>query len=74
MNKIKLQKLVKTFRKAIINCDKNILPPTLKNFPYGGCEDASLLLARYLIENNIYPLKYFSGEKISESSSIITHA
>ena len=71
MNKIKLQKLVKTFRKAIINCDKKILPPTLKNFPYGACGDASLLLARYLIKNNIYPLEYVSGEMISDSS---THA
>jgi len=39
------------------------MPIGLDNFPYGACGDASLLLARYLVEHGYGPFRYILGRR-----------
>jgi hypothetical protein len=55
------------FRTAIINCDPNILPVNLRNFPAGACGDASLLLGEYLKLKGFSPLEYVVGFRGEQS-------
>ena len=43
--------LAKIFRSLIVNADARLLPIQMRNFPHGSCEYASILLLKYLKEN-----------------------
>lgn len=62
-NKDKLIQLAVRFRAAIMKSDPEILIVTLRNFPRGACGDATLLLAKYLEENECNNFEYICGKK-----------
>ncbi|MFW5794860.1 MAG: hypothetical protein ACOCV1_05210 [Bacillota bacterium] len=68
--KDKIFNLAYNFRKAIEFTSSKDLIITLQNFPKGSCGDASLLLARYLQENDISPIYYTYGIKSTSKKSI----
>ena len=73
MRKIRLQ--TEIFRTAIEACESEELPVSLQDFPRGSCSDASLLLARYLQSQGVWPLIYVSGQtNADERHQIQTHA
>ncbi len=60
----RVKSLAVQFRAAFERCDPNRLPDTLKQFPYGACGDAVLLLARFLREQGIEtPFTYVPGQR-----------
>ena len=63
----KLIALATVFRAAIEKCDPKPLPEALENFPFGSCGDATLLLAKYLEQNNCGKFYYMLGERSGKS-------
>jgi hypothetical protein len=57
-----LRKLAVRFRRAIESCRAK-LPIGLKDFPFGSCLDASLLLGHYLEQSDVGKPIYVSGTK-----------
>ncbi|MCX6164801.1 MAG: hypothetical protein NTU73_08095 [Ignavibacteriae bacterium] len=55
------------FRRAIENCNKNLLPVSLQSFPTGSCGDASLILAHYLKEKRFGEFDYILGGRMGKS-------
>ncbi|MGO7542217.1 hypothetical protein ACC680_26955 [Rhizobium ruizarguesonis] len=51
------------FRSLIVACDPETLFVTLQGFPDGACEDASLLLARFLGENGFGEFRHMAGKR-----------
>ncbi len=61
-NKLDLIKiLVAKFRLAIEQTDKNKLTGSCINFPNGSCDDVSILLAKYLMENGFFDINLIKG-------------
>lgn len=56
-----LKILVENFRLAIKLTDKSKLTGSCVNFPNGSCDDASILLARYLSEKGNFDIKLVKG-------------
>lgn len=70
-----IEQQAKLFRVAIESCEPNHLPVTLQDFPRGSCGDASLLLAKHLQNQGIWPLTYVCGEMtIDEKGKFHSHA
>lgn len=55
------------FRRAIENCDKNILPASFHSFPTASCGDASIILAHYLKEKGFGEFDYILGKRMEKS-------
>ena len=51
------------FRHALISADKRFLPITLRDFPFGACGDATLLLAKYLDQQGFGLFDYMLGNR-----------
>jgi hypothetical protein len=66
-NKNKLIQLATLFRAAIMQSEPESLIITLHRFPKGSCGDASLLLAKYLEENNCGQFEYICGDRKDHS-------
>nr|WP_319390503.1 hypothetical protein [uncultured Cohaesibacter sp.] len=58
-----LTKMAGQFRKAIEITPIKSLPVTMKNFPFGSCGDATLLLGHYLKSNGFGIFQYALGER-----------
>ena len=63
----KLIKLAGSFRSAIVESDPELLVVDLQNFPYGACGNASLLLAKYLENNECGKFDYILGKREGKS-------
>ena len=73
IRKIELQ--AKRFRDALESCESSQLPVGLQDFPRGSCGDASLLLAKHLQSQRLWPLTYVCGELAAgEKQQFQTHA
>ena len=59
----KLEKLARQFRAAIVEGDAEVLPVGLQDFPFGACQDAALLLAKYLGEQECGEFDYVLGQR-----------
>lgn len=59
----KLKALATVFRTAIEKCDFKSLTVEFCDFPFGSCGDTTLLLAKYLEQNNCGKFNYMLGER-----------
>ena len=62
-----LERLALNFRQAILSCEKNKLPISLKSFPAGSCGDTSILLGKYLQVNGFNDVRYICGWNDTQS-------
>jgi hypothetical protein len=67
MTKQLLKRLALNFRQALLRCEKNKLPISLRTFPHGSCGDTSLLLGKYLQVNGFNGIRYICGWKDRQS-------
>lgn len=72
----KLESLVFTFRKAIETAKANDEPSLFfRKFPAGQCGHTSDMLAQFLIDNEIGPVRYVNGTYYGEDGSVMqSHA
>lgn len=54
------------FRRAIEECDKELLPSPFNSFPKGCCYEASVLLAYYLKLKGFGEFNYISGSRMKK--------
>lgn len=68
----KLESLVFAFRKAIETVKANDEPSLFfRKFPAGQCGHTSDMLAQFLIDNKIGPVRYVNGTYYGEDGSIM---
>ena len=68
-----LTELATQFRQMIENADRSNLTVEFKNFPFGSCGDASILLAQYLTDSGYETPIYVSGQLV-EPTGLPGHA
>ena len=64
---LRIRDLAERFRAAIEACDLRRLPITFQEFPRGSCGDATLVLAKYLKENEQEGFVYVCGMRDGHS-------
>jgi hypothetical protein len=73
VDRVALEQSAVQFRRALERSDLSFLP-TLADFPKGSCGDATLLLARFLLDSGFGAFDYVCGETASERGGLQTHA
>jgi hypothetical protein len=65
----------KQFRAALEVCDKCLLPISFEEFPRGSCDDAALLLGKFLQDSGLGRFDYVCGEiHEGDNHNFQTHA